>query len=42
MNLLKGHNSVKTVGGVTVLILCTSLDSFIEYISKGFRVIELT
>ena len=25
-NISKGHNSVKGVGGVTVLVLCTSSD----------------
>ena len=26
-NILKGHNSVKNVGGITVLVLCTSSDN---------------
>ena len=42
----KGHNSVKNVGGVTILAHCLVLlyicTKFHENISKGFRVIERT
>ena len=27
LNFTKGHNSVKSVGGVQVFLLCTSLDN---------------
>ena len=46
LHVSKGHNSVQNVGGVTVLVLCTSSDcaiifvKFRESISKGRRVIE--
>ena len=36
LNVSKGHNSVKNVGGVTVLVLCTSSDCAIIFIK--FRV----
>ena len=42
------HNCASNVGGVTVLVFCTSSDHFCictkfrENISKGFRVIEGT
>ena len=45
--LSKGHNSVKNVGGVSVLVLCTSSDDgyicikFHENILNGIRVMEL-
>ena len=48
VNFSKGYNSVKNVGGVTVLVLCTSSDDalyctkFHENISKGLSVIEQT
>ena len=44
----KGHNSVKNVGGVSVLVLCISSDSdlystkFHENILDGIKVIERT
>ena len=45
----KVHNSVKNVGGVSVLVLCTSSDDglyfctkFHEIISNGIRVMEQT
>ena len=44
----KGHNSVKKVGGVTILVLCTSADNglylyqFHENILNGIRVMERT
>ena len=46
--LSKGHNSVKNVGGVTILFLCTSSDDglyctkFHENILNGMKVIEWT
>ena len=48
LNVSKGHNSIKNVGRVTVLVLCILSDyaiyfsKFCENISKGFRVIERT
>ena len=48
VNFSKGHSSIKKVGGVTVLVLCTSSDDtlyctkFHENISKGLSVIEQT
>ena len=45
----KGHNSIKILGGVTVLVLCTSSDmmvyiytKFHENILDGMKVIEPT
>ena len=35
----KGHNSVKTVGGVTVFILCTLSDTFVQSFMKIFTMI---
>ena len=32
LNVSKGHNSVQNVGGVTVLVLCTSSDCAIIFI----------
>ena len=41
---VKGHNSVKNVCGVMVLVPCMLYicTKFLENISQGFRVIELT
>ena len=44
----KGHNSVKSVGGVSVFVLCTPSDDglycikFHENILNGIRVMERT
>ena len=44
----KRHNAVKVLGGVMVLVLCSSFDKalylhqVLQNISKGFRVIEQT
>ena len=47
-NLQMGHNSIKNVGGVKVLVLCTSYNNTLYLyqilstsISKGFRVSDL-
>ena len=36
LKFTKGHNSIKTVGGVTVLVLCTSPD-YALYLSQVLR-----
>ena len=40
-HITKGHNYVKTVGGVTAFVLCTSsyvCTEFYENTSKGFQI----
>ena len=47
MKISKGHNSIRNVGGVTVLVLFPLSDDYIctkfhENFLKGFRAIEWT
>ena len=37
----KGHNSIKNVGGVTVLVLCTSSDGGLYFVQSFMKIVSM-